>query len=126
MDALVTEYLDWHARPLLGRSRDLGALVGIVRRRDPHGTLRTGGRLDLVAALGLAVGPTGVLLAISKGAQWGWNAPIILLLVPSDAGFQSALVCGLLAAAACVIIAALIPKPTPHPAEVPSLPEGVL
>lgn len=36
------------------------------------------GTLDLVGALGLAVALIALLLAVSKGADWGWGAPITL------------------------------------------------
>lgn len=59
-------------------------LVLLVVRESP---LRSGGRFDLPGALGLSAALVCLLLAISKGNEWGWG---------------SALVLGLLAAAAVV------------------------
>jgi MFS family permease len=40
--------------------------------------LRTAGRFDFVGAAGLAVGLLGVLLAVSRGNEWGWaSAPTL-------------------------------------------------
>ena len=36
------------------------------------------GSLDLIGALGLGVGLVALLLAVSKGADWGWASPITL------------------------------------------------
>ena len=36
------------------------------------------GTLDLIGALGLAVGLISLLLAVSKGADWGWASPLTL------------------------------------------------
>src|SRR5690606_16701428 len=37
------------------------------------------GRLDIPGAIGLAIGLTGLLLYVSRGAEWGWAAPFALL-----------------------------------------------
>jgi MFS family permease len=47
----------------------------------PEDVLLSPGRLDVVGALGLAIGLTGLLLYVSRGAQWGWTSPIGLSLV---------------------------------------------
>jgi len=47
----------------------------------PVSTLRSAGRFDFVGALGLAVGLIGILLAVSKGTEWGWTSPITLALL---------------------------------------------
>jgi MFS family permease len=44
----------------------------------PVSTLRTGGAFDYVGAIGLAVGLVGILLAVSKGNEWGWASPVTL------------------------------------------------
>ncbi|NED60662.1 MFS transporter, partial [Streptomyces sp. SID10244] len=33
-----------------------------------------GGRFDIVGAVGLAIGLSGVLIAVSKGNDWGWSS----------------------------------------------------
>lgn len=47
----------------------------------PVSTLRTGGRFDFVGAIGFAVGLVALLLAISKGNEWGWTNPVMLTLM---------------------------------------------
>jgi MFS family permease len=44
----------------------------------PDDVLLAPGRLDVVGALGLAAGLTGLLLYVSRGAEWGWGSPFAL------------------------------------------------
>lgn len=44
----------------------------------PESKVRTGGRFDLVGAVGMAAGLVCLLLAISKGGDWGWGSGTIL------------------------------------------------
>ena len=71
ISAFVTENYDWHL--LFWVAAGIGALsIVLVLLTVPASTQRTGGRFDLVGALGLAAGVSGVLLAVSKGNEWGW------------------------------------------------------
>ena len=45
----------------------------------PVSVLRTAGRFDFVGAAGLAVGLIGILLAISRGNEWGWTSTPVLV-----------------------------------------------
>ncbi|MGV9193908.1 MFS transporter [Microbacterium sp. MC2] len=75
--ALITEHSDWHA--LFWVSAGLGTLVfGLVLWIVPVSVLRTAGRFDYLGAAGLAVGLTGILLAVSRGNEWGWTSPAVL------------------------------------------------
>ncbi|OMI34171.1 MFS transporter [Streptomyces sparsogenes] len=70
--ALLAEHADWHA--LFWTSAGLGVLAtALVARLVPESAVRTGGRFDLVGAAGLSVALVCLLLAISKGADWGWT-----------------------------------------------------
>ncbi len=72
--AAVAQYADWRA--LFWGSAALALIVGVlihVMVPDvPAGA--KGQRFDLVGALGLAVGLVSLLLAVSKGADWGWGS----------------------------------------------------
>ena len=78
ISAFVTERFDWHA--LFWVAAGIGVLALILFITViPASTSRTGGRLDFLGAIGLAIGLTGALLAISKGNDWGWLAPATLI-----------------------------------------------
>lgn len=71
--AFLAERTDWHV--LFWMSAGLGAVaMALVLRLVPESALRTGGRFDLVGAVGLSAGLVCLLLAISKGADWGWSS----------------------------------------------------
>ncbi|GHD23219.1 MFS transporter [Nocardiopsis kunsanensis] len=75
--ALLAERADWHL--LFWISAGLGALaLCLVLTVVPESTVRTGGRFDLVGALGLSVALLCLLLAISQGAAWGWSSGLTL------------------------------------------------
>lgn len=78
LSAFVTEHFDWHM--LFWVAAAISAVSFILFATIvPASTLRTGGRLDFIGAAGLAIGLVGVLLAVSKGNEWGWDAPITLI-----------------------------------------------
>ena len=78
ISALITERSDWHV--LFWVSAGLGVVVfALVLWIVPVSALRTGGRFDYVGTAGLAVGLLGVLLAISRGNEWGWTSPATLV-----------------------------------------------
>ncbi|MFJ9019712.1 MFS transporter [Streptomyces sp. NPDC102259] len=71
--ALIADHFDWHA--LFWTSAALGVVAAVlVPVFVPESKVRTGGRFDLVGALGMAAGLVCLLLAISKGADWGWGS----------------------------------------------------
>ncbi|MGW0633215.1 MFS transporter [Streptomyces sp. NPDC002758] len=69
--AFIAGHFDWHV--LFWTSATLGVVaVALVLALVPESRVRTGGRFDAVGALGMAIGLVSLLLAISKGADWGW------------------------------------------------------
>ncbi|WP_115944595.1 MFS transporter [Amycolatopsis thermalba] len=87
--ALIAENADWHV--LFWTAAGLGVVAFLlVVSFVPESAVRTGGRFDLPGALGLSVALLCLLLAISKGADWGWGdgltiglfvAAVVVLLV---------------------------------------------
>lgn len=78
LSAFVTEHFDWHM--LFWLAAGIGCLsFGLVATVVPASPRRTGGRLDPVGVLGLSVGLAGLLLAVSRGNEWGWDAPRTLV-----------------------------------------------
>ncbi|MGC0364440.1 MFS family permease [Rhodococcus sp. 27YEA15] len=47
----------------------------------PESSLRTRGRFDFLGAAMLSISLTAILLAISKGARWGWTSEPTLLMI---------------------------------------------
>lgn len=71
--ALLIENTNWHV--LFWVAAALGVVViTLVVTFVPESNVRTGGRFDLLGALGLSVVLICLLLAISKGADWGWTS----------------------------------------------------
>jgi len=73
LSGLIVERMDWHA------SFWLTGIVGVVLiagtlRLLPESPVRTSGSFDLRGALLLSAALTAILLALSKGGQWGWSA----------------------------------------------------
>jgi EmrB/QacA subfamily drug resistance transporter len=64
----------------------VAAIMGVVAtittiKFVPESPIRTPGRVDFVGAGILAVGLTALLIAISRGADWGWGSPATLGLI---------------------------------------------
>lgn len=71
VSAFITMNADWHL--LFWIAGALGAIVFLlVAWIIPVSVLRSGGRFDVLGAVGLAIGLLGILLAVSRGASWGW------------------------------------------------------
>ncbi|MFF7766657.1 MFS transporter [Streptomyces massasporeus] len=71
--ALIADNLDWHALFWVSAGLGVVALV-LVPALVPESKVRTGGRFDLVGGIGMAAGLVSLLLAISKGGDWGWGS----------------------------------------------------
>lgn len=75
--AFVAHNSDWHA--LFWMSAGLGAACfAAILCCVPESNVRTGGRVDFPGVIGLAVGLTGLMLYVSRGAIWGWASPLSL------------------------------------------------
>ena len=75
VSAAVAEHLSW--RVLFWAAAVLGALVMLLMWRFVPAVPVSGGggRFDAVGAAGLGAGLVCLLLAISKGGDWGWAGP---------------------------------------------------
>ncbi|MFL6171947.1 MAG: MFS transporter [Marmoricola sp.] len=70
--AIIVEKANWHA--LFWIAAGLGAVcVAAVLLVVPESPVRTPARFDLLGAVGLAGGLVMLLLAITKGGDWGWS-----------------------------------------------------
>ncbi|MFC5754711.1 MFS transporter [Actinomadura rugatobispora] len=71
--AAVAEYADW--RMLFWGSTALAVLVAVlIWRLVPATPARAEGRFDVAGAIGLGTVLVCLLLAVSKGADWGWTS----------------------------------------------------
>jgi len=75
--ALLVESTNWHM--LFWTAAGLGVLAtALVLIVVPESPIRSGGRFDVLGAVGLSTVLVGLLLAVSKGATWGWTSPTIV------------------------------------------------
>jgi MFS family permease len=75
--AVVAQNADWHM--LFWGAAALGALdIVLVLMFVPESPVRTPARFDFLGTLGLSAGLVAFLLAVSKGADWGWGSPTTL------------------------------------------------
>lgn len=81
LSGLIYEGLGWEAIFWLNTAVGL-LLILAVLLVIPESELRTKGRFDVVGAALLSIALTALLLAISKGGNWGWSSePVILLFI---------------------------------------------
>ncbi|PAK28029.1 MFS transporter [Streptomyces sp. alain-838] len=84
--ALIADNFDWHV--LFWVSAVFGAAaLALIVSLVPESRVRTGGRFDLVGALGLSAALVCLLLAVSKGGSWGWTSGTTLGLFAGGAVF---------------------------------------
>jgi MFS family permease len=78
--AFLAEQTDWQV--LFWCAGGLAAVAGVlVLLVVPESRERTGGRLDGVGVVGLSIALFALLLAVSKGADWGWGSATTLSLL---------------------------------------------
>ncbi|MCF1598632.1 MFS transporter [Streptomyces muensis] len=71
--AFIADNWDWHI--LFWTSAVLGVLSFLlVLVVVPVSKARSGGRFDVLGSVGLSAGLVSLLLAVSKGADWGWTS----------------------------------------------------
>jgi len=78
LSAIVSQHFDWHMLFWISAGLSAAGFVAlwIVVPTSPQ---HRGLRFDVAGAIGLTIGFTALLLAISKGSEWGWaSAPIII------------------------------------------------
>ncbi|WP_405622323.1 MFS transporter [Streptomyces sp. NBC_00076] len=76
--AFIADNWDWHI--LFWTSAALGIVSLLLVLMFVPESPRVGGRFDLVGSLGLSAGLVSLLLAVSKGADWGWTSGTTLSL----------------------------------------------
>ncbi|WP_405933271.1 MFS transporter [Streptomyces sp. NBC_00827] len=75
--AFIADRFDWHI--LFWTSAALGTVAfALVLAIVPESKVRAGGRFDLIGAIGLSTALVSLLLAVSKGSDWGWTSGTVL------------------------------------------------
>jgi len=77
LSAVIVEVADWHALFWVAGALGLAGLL-LVALVIPESATRSGGHFDVGGAVGLSVGLIGLLLAVSKGSEWGWTSAATL------------------------------------------------
>ncbi|WP_431309335.1 MFS transporter [Gordonia sesuvii] len=75
--AAIAQQVSWHALFWACGAAALAGALGIALT-VPESPTRTGGRFDLLGAIGLAAMLVFLLLPLSKGSTWGWASPLTL------------------------------------------------
>lgn len=73
LSAIIAENFDYHYLFWLASLMSLGAAIAVFAI-VPVSTLRTGGHFDYVGSIGFGIGLVSLLLAVSKGNEWGWTS----------------------------------------------------
>ncbi|WP_179810956.1 MFS transporter [Nocardiopsis sinuspersici] len=73
--AFIAQKADWHTLFWVAAALAATAAV-LVRTLIPDSGFRTGGRFDLLGSVGLSIALFLLLLAISKGSDWGWGSGV--------------------------------------------------
>ncbi|MGW0173790.1 MFS transporter [Rhodococcus sp. NPDC003322] len=77
LTGVVAEHFSWHW--LFGGAAVFGLLGMLgIWRLVPESEVRSGGKFDLVGALGLSAALVCLLLAITQGNGWGWTSVPVL------------------------------------------------
>lgn len=84
VSAFVAQNFDWHALFWLAAGIALLAFV-LYAVVVPASTQRQPRRLDVVGIIGLALGLVSLLIALSRGGDWGWVDPRTLSLLSGGA-----------------------------------------
>ncbi|MGW0864968.1 MFS transporter [Streptomyces sp. NPDC002611] len=71
--AFIADRYDWHMLFWISAALGVVALALLVLI-VPESKVRTGGSFDLPGALGLSAALVSLLLAVSKGGDWGWTS----------------------------------------------------
>ncbi|WP_030455487.1 MFS transporter [Herbidospora cretacea] len=75
--AAIAQNASWHL--LFWGAAGLGLIAMVmVWTLVPESSDRSGGRIDFPGAIGLTAGLLCLLLAITKGGDWGWGGPLTL------------------------------------------------
>lgn len=77
LSGLISEHMDWHAVFWLTGAVGVALMIG-ARAIIPESPVRTGGAFDVRGAILLSVALTAILVALTKGSQWGWTSPTTL------------------------------------------------
>lgn len=71
---VIAQLMNWHAVFWAATAASL-LVFALVVLFVPESPVRSGGRFDLVGAVGLAAGLVSLLIAVSQGGKWGWGSP---------------------------------------------------
>ncbi|MFH8658907.1 MFS transporter [Streptomyces afghaniensis] len=71
--AFIADHYDWHTLFWISAVLGVASLV-LVLLVVPESKVRTGGSFDLAGSLGLSAALVSLLLAVSKGGDWGWTS----------------------------------------------------
>lgn len=71
---VIAQAVNWHAVFWAATVASL-SMLALVVFFVPESPVRSGGRFDVVGAVGLGTGLVSLLLAVAQGRAWGWGSP---------------------------------------------------
>lgn len=78
--AFITQHADWHLLFVISTVLGVACLVCVLATVR-ESSVRQSGNVDIVGGVGMSLGLGMLLIVVSRANQWGWDAPVTMILL---------------------------------------------